>query len=110
MNQVSQTIMRWDVVEQMDSGAPFDITYITMDRRRGTGGEIRRRINWAKVKGTPAETRLPGQFNKVASVAKNPQHLDHKTMNIFNPADPRDHIAKVHWRLITHFNGLRVIG
>lgn len=111
MEKNQATIMRWDVIQQLDTGDVFDITWITMDRRRGTGGEIRKKTNWAKVRGVVAEERVPGKGSAApVAVSRNPHHAQHKTINIFNPSDPRDPVAKIHWRLITHFNGARVIG
>lgn len=106
---MSYTILRHLVLEQIDNGQPFDLVFLTADRRRGTGGEIREVKGWAKVKFDPAETRLPGQFSKKRELLKDPAHSTHKTINIFNPANDRDHIIKLHWRLMVFFNGKRII-
>jgi hypothetical protein len=108
---MEQTINRWQVVQQMDSGMPFDLSFITCDRRRGTGGEIRRVTNYVKYKGETisARTRNRQLQTKLNSPVRNPNHLQHKTVNIYNPHDSRQHPYTVHWRLMVLFNGKRIV-
>lgn len=105
------TILRHEVIQQLDTGEPFDMVFITADRRRGTGGKIKRVSNWVKIKGSEPVSRLPGEFSRSPgrSLKKDPRHSDHKTINIYNPANPGDHATKVHWRLIVFFNSQRVL-
>lgn len=106
MNQ--PTILRHEVLNDLDTGDPFDMVFITADRRRGTGGKIKRVSNWVKIKGGEPVSRLPGEFSR-QTLKKDPRHAEHKTINIYNPANPGDHATKVHWRLIVFFNGKRVL-
>jgi hypothetical protein len=109
MNEL--TILRHEVLKELDTGEPFDMVFITADRRRGTGGKIKRVSNWVKIKGGEPVSRLPGEFTRtnIQSHKKDPRHADHKTINIYNPGNPGNHATKVHWRLIVFFNGKRVL-
>lgn len=107
--QNEQTIFRHEVLKELDGGEQFDMVFITADRRRGTGGKIKRVSNWVKIKGGEPVSRLPGEFSRKGGAKKNPQHLEHKTINIYNPVNPGDHAMKVHWRLIIFFNGKLVL-
>jgi hypothetical protein len=107
---MEETILRDEVLRLIDSGDPFDLVFITADRRRGTGGSIKRVENWLKIKGEAAEANLPGVFKQVKDpVTRNPYHLQNKTFNIYNPANPGDHPIKVHWRLMIFFNQKRIL-
>jgi hypothetical protein len=107
---VEQTILRSEVMKIADSGELFDMTFITADRRRGTGGEIIEVSNWQKMDNDAPVERMPGRFRKtVRAMAKNPNHWIHKTINIFNPGNKMIHPYKVHFRLIQFFNGKRVL-
>jgi hypothetical protein len=104
------TILRHEVMQAIDTGDPFDLVFITADRRRGTGGAIKSVTNWVKITAAPPKDMKRPRFGQSnTSRAKNPNHYEHKTINIHNPANPRDNPTKVHWRLIQFFNGKRVL-
>lgn len=105
-----QTILRHEMLNEIDNGEPFDLVFITADRRRGTGGKIKRVSAWVKIKGGEQVSRIPGEFKLIiGSSKKDPRHLEHKTINIHNPNNASDHVYKVHWRLIIFFNSKRVL-
>lgn len=94
----------------IDMGDPFDLVWITADRKRGTGGKIMRVEDWTKVKGSDSAETLPGQFLQSNPVIRrNPNHFLHKTFNICNPRNPGERPKKVHWRLMIFFNGKRIL-
>lgn len=104
------TILRHEVLRAMDTGNPFDLEFITADRRRGTGGKVKRVKGWAKIVGDMSNmVRRPGQFKHIAATPKNPHHTKHKTINIYNPGNDRDHAISVHWRLMIFFNNKRIL-
>lgn len=94
----------------MDSDEPFSMTFVTADRRRGTGGEIISVKNWVKAS-TPVEGVVnPSKKKRILSqliLAKNPNHYENKTRNIRNLRKLNE-IRKVHIRLIISFNGKKV--
>jgi len=104
-----EVILLHDVLEAMDTGKAFSMSYVTADRKRGTGGELKEVTNWAKFTGDPDDQRLPGQFIPNRNETRSPDHFKNRTVNIFNPNNRHAHIEKVHWRLILFFNGKRVI-
>lgn len=106
-------ILRHDAWKQMDTGDLFDITFITADRRRGTGGQ---RITFAsaqkiKREAIPDSIPLTQQMalKKEQKLIKDPNHGVNKTINIHVPNDRSVHVHKLHYRLFTWFNGKRVI-
>jgi hypothetical protein len=103
---VNNVIELYEAIQLIDTGEPFSLTYVTADRNKGTGGQIKKVTNWVKCDlATVPEPIL--RRNKMFEASKNPNHQQHKTKNIMNPAT-RD-IRKVHVRLITEFNGKRVV-
>ena len=104
-----EMIPRYQVMKAIDSEEPFDLVFITADKRRGTGGKIKEVKNWAKLSAA-GEDRLPGQYKVTAAIkSRNPGHFQHRTINIYNPNNPAEHPLKVHWRLMVFFNGKRII-
>jgi hypothetical protein len=104
-----ELIQRYEVMKAIDSGEPFDLTFITADRRRGTGGKPKEVKGWAKLSAADEE-RLPGQYRASKAVLlRDPGHFQHRTINIYNPNNPAEHPQKVHWRLMVFFNGKRII-
>jgi len=108
-NNIMETILRSEAKREIDTGKPFNLAFVTADRRRGTGGEYIEVKNWQKVKEDPAPEALPGKPALKPELTKKPDHWIHKTFNIFNPANPKQHPIKVHYRLMDVFNGKRII-
>ena len=97
----------------MDTGQPFNIVYVTADRRRGTGGDIENLKNWVKhnaSSGHPANS-AKGKPLKSSIAAKlyecNPNNFQHKTRNILNLKSRK--IQKLHLKLIVEYNGKNVL-
>jgi hypothetical protein len=97
-----------EVIAFMDKGEPFDISFVTADTKRGTGGEMKTLTKAVKSgmqkKEAYTQEALPTPENK----RKNPSHFENSTRNIHVLGKPKD-ITKVHLRLITRFNGKRVV-
>lgn len=95
------------VLQFMDTGQSFNITYVTADERRGTGGKIIRYDGWQKCNlETVPEVIL--RRNKVFELAKKIKREGlAKNRLIINPAT--HDIRTVHIRLICEFNGKRVV-
>lgn len=97
-------------MKQVDEADSFDMTFITADRKRGTGGELINVKAWQKIDSKTPVERMPGRTRKLArSMTKDPNHWENKTINIFNPNNLQQHPIKVHYRLIQFLNGQRVI-
>jgi hypothetical protein len=45
---VQETIDLTTVIDHIDSHMPFDIAYVTADKKRGTGGQIKQHKGWVK--------------------------------------------------------------
>lgn len=97
-----------DATDATGKAVPFSITFFHADIERETGGE-KTKVDQRIVtkyrqfgKGNEASSQ-PGTSGK----SVNPNHGINFTRNLVIPG--RDHIVKVHPRLITHFNGMRVV-
>ena len=106
-----QVILRSQVFKEIHTGEPFDMVFITADRRRGSGGELIVAEGWMKLS---YEQQHGGKELKIlkeeaSAENKDPNHEDHGTINVFNPANAGYHPIKVHYDLIQFFNGKRVI-
>jgi hypothetical protein len=106
------TILRMAAIELMESGEPFDLEFVTANRRKGTGGDLIEVKGWMKVSysgDTPAAAASVAIVTKGTSIERDPHHREHGTVNIFNPEHPQLHPHKVHYDLIQFLNGKRVI-
>ncbi len=107
---LSQVIRRSEVIRTIRTGEPFTLEFVTADERRGTGGQLIKVVDWQKITADPAKEGSPGQLQTPSSaLPKDPQHHVHKTFNIYNPKNSREHPIKVHYRLIVTFENKRVI-
>jgi hypothetical protein len=102
---VNATILRSEVLKQLDTGEPFQMEFVTADRKRGTGGELIKVENWAKHKGNAVQERLPGSTQNPKPKTQN----SIKVVNIHNPFNKIAHPIAVHLLLILTFNGKRVL-
>ena len=96
-------ILRSEVLRQMDTGEPFHLEFVTADRKRGTGGELVKVINWTKQKKDPVQER------KTALSHNSGRSRPSKTFIISNPHNKIQHPISVHVRLLQFFNGKRII-
>lgn len=98
-----ETITLKEVLDWMDTGAPFSIAFVTSDDKRKLGGE------WIEIKQaskyvpfTRAEQERLDKAQPRVRTFKNPNHYENSTRNI--ELKNKD-IRKVHIRLIRRFNG-----
>lgn len=94
-----------DRLDHKGRAIPFTVTFVTADRRRNVGGEIR------EIKGgilSKHNKALPQHMRRVdgGGGSKKPAHHENATRNI---QDPDGSIAKVHIRLLKSFNGQTII-
>ena len=94
-----------ELLEWMDSGRHFSLTYVTADRKKGTGGDLVS-IPRATKTGHRAKDGQKLTPAVIRQAAKNPNHSEHFTRNIVLP---NREVRKVHIDLITHFNGKKVL-
>lgn len=98
------------VIKQIKTGKPFELTWLTYDKNRKTGGEVRTaqaRIASLKTDRQIKSVSYETQTNKKS---RKPQHHEHGTYNIelLSDGHPTDIIRKIHWMLIVVFNGKKV--
>ena len=104
---VQETIDLTTVIDHIDSHMPFDIAYVTADKKRGTGGQIKQHKGWVKCD-LSSQPEMVLRKNKIfMAEVRSPNHQDHKTKNIMNPVTRE--IRKLHLRLICVFNNKRVV-
>lgn len=97
-----------DAVDATGKAVPFAITFYTADVQKRTGGE-RIKIDQRIVTKYRQLSAASTGTNDLKSGTKNvdPNHGLHFTRNLVIPG--WEHMVKVHPRLITHFNDMRVV-
>jgi hypothetical protein len=98
------TITLKEVLQMMDNGHRFSISFITADKHKKKGGE------WITIadafKGherTPQQKISAAASQPKTALLKHPHHFENSTRNIHLP---NGEVRKVHIRLIRRFNGL----
>lgn len=81
---------------------PFDLTWITCDEQRNTGGEFR------SVAGAVLAS-MAHQIPKAYKDSTGEKEPDGLPRHYFMIVLPNGEIKKVFWRLITEFNGKEVV-
>lgn len=95
-----------DVLAGINSGLPFSIEFVTYDRQRNTGGQLRTLVNATK-KHQPVTLKDSIESDATASPrSRKPNHSQHGTINVIC-ADGS--LVKVHTRLITKYNQQEVV-
>jgi hypothetical protein len=104
---VKDTITLKEALDWLDSGAPFDISFVTCDAKRNTGGELIHIKNARKhlFVGAAEKERL-AKAQPEASVKRNPAHYENSTRNL---RLENNQIRKVHIRLIRRLNNKTVL-
>lgn len=102
------TITLKEVLEQMDSGNPFEIGFFTADKKRGTGGEFKLVKKAFKSQYLTPEQQIAAAPTQPGARRRcNPRHFQNSTRNIVR-ASNQDTLT-VHIRLIRRFNGKTVL-
>lgn len=100
------TILRSEVIKQLDTGEPFDLVFVTADRNRGTGGDLIEVKQWIK-KSTPQPVGVVGTPTTVGR--KKVQARPGAAIAIFNPISKNIHPITVHFKLMQFFNNQRIL-
>jgi hypothetical protein len=104
------TIMRSEVMAEINSGRPFDcLEFVTADRRRGTGGKLIITRKWRRLFQDMPLENLPGYIKKKFERMLSTRQGNRKDFVIFNPGLPAQHPITVHYWLMVSFNGKRII-
>ena len=93
-------------MDQEDKPVPFSIKFVTFNRRNDTGGELIS-IDQAVKCITKRKGKIVYDLRKMTTQKKPPNHFKNSTRNINIVGT--DQIRKCNIRLITEFNGQKVI-
>ena len=105
-----EVLKQMDQFDEKGKPVPFSIKFVTCDLRRKSGGELIELENVVKCVGKKKGKVIFDDRKKTPNKKKekkNPKHWDNSTRNILIPSSGQ--IRKCHIRLITEFNGQKVI-
>jgi hypothetical protein len=100
-----ETISLKEVLAIMDKKQPFQIAFVTLNKKKKTGGEWIELLS--AVKHTTATIKGQPSTANEHRVYKNPRHYDNATRNLRNCLN--GDLVKVHIRLIRRFNNKVVV-
>jgi hypothetical protein len=109
------TITMKEMLNEMDTGRPFSVSFVTYDKQRKTGGKIRM-IREAVINAQPKSTDKKSGKSKppdqrVRVDRRNPHHYDHSTRSIRLVVNgcKTSTIKKLHIFLVLTFNERKLI-
>lgn len=97
-----------DMMALINSGAIFSISFVTWNSQSKKGGRLVHRSKMTLLTGQSGAVKFKkGSRVNTGRHQKNPNHFENKTLNLVEPGS--EMINKVHTRLITRFNGKKVV-
>lgn len=114
------TIRIKEMLAVMETGQPFSLTFVTYDRKRKKGGEIRTYDEAVLCQSTTTTTSKNNRpmtrmeqmeaFLHEEPIKRNPNHQQHYTRNIqlLQQGHPTAIRKKIHPLLVTKFNEMTV--
>ena len=96
-----------DEVDREENPIPFSLKYITYNRKKKSGGEIIEIDKAVKCVAMRGGKIVYDTRKKEKDISKNPNHFKNSTRNLNIVGT--DQIRKCNIRLITEFNGQKVI-
>lgn len=103
----TDTISFGDMIAYMDSGQPFSLSFVTADKKRGTGGEwvaVKWAVKYMLLK--KGEAAAIAKLQPISVDRRDPHHFENSTRNI---KLKNGELRKVHLRLIRIFNNKTVL-
>lgn len=94
-------------MNELRTGRAADIQFVKLDKKAKTGGQIRvyPKAKMYNLPKQPDKRKNPSQ-RAVLPIARNPHHDTHGTINL---QLPNRQVRTVHVKLITRFNGKKVL-
>lgn len=109
MSVIPTSIPVADMLQEMQSGRIFSITFITLDEGRGTGGEERSYQRACILKADPNEPTKARSAETRQKAARQAVEKYYRDIAPCTPAGkPSAKKVRIHPPLVTHFNGLIV--
>jgi hypothetical protein len=106
MLQLTQVLEQMEKTDKGGNPLPFTVTFVTANTQTEEGGDLvtlKGAVLAQKIKGLPTYAKRAIQQEDEA--IKNPKHWENGTRNLWH----NERYVKVHIRLITQFNGTKVI-
>ena len=111
-------ILLSEALQIFHSGKVCSLTYVAADKKRGTGGKlihIPQCVIYSQDLEEQLKEKIPNlkfpnpdpQYSIISNKSTSPNHYLNKTRNIYIPATRS--IQKLHIKLITAFNGKKVL-
>lgn len=104
-----QVIQRWEAVQLINSGVPVTVEFVEADRRRGTGGRLRKLVNWAILTKDIDTSGLAAHVQRKQTWQRQKITLDNEIIMMYDPDNNMKHPIPVHYWLLCTINGKRIV-
>jgi len=113
-----ETITMSEMLKAMNTGLPFSFSFVSFDKKRKTGGEIKRykevvlNADTTNKETTPAKVKTESQpLKNRVGVSRNPHHFENstRTFRICVNGCKTATVKKFHIFLVLEFNGKKLM-
>lgn len=106
---MEQTIQRWDAAQLLMKGTAYTVEYVECDRKRGTGGKLKKLVNWARLVKEVDPGGLAGHYVSKLTWERQKTTLNNEIIMMHDPDNPMKHPVPVHYWLLCSIDGKRII-
>lgn len=107
--QPEPVIQRHEAVQAINKGTACIIEFVEADRRRGTGGKLRKLVNWARLTKDVDVDGLAGIYSSQQTWDRQKETLGNEVIMMYDPDNTMKHPIPVHYWLLCSYNGKRII-
>lgn len=103
------TMLRSEAVKMINSGIAVTVEFVECNRKKGTGGRLRKLVNWCRLSIDVAEKGVVGIYQGKETWARKNDTLDNDIIMMRDPDNNMKHPIPVHYWLLCSINGKRII-
>ena len=103
------TILRSEAVKIINTGVACTVEFVECNRKKGTGGKLRKLINWCRLTMDVPVTGLPGIYQAKETWERQNNTMENEMIMLRDPDNNMKHPIPVHYWLLCSFNGKRII-
>lgn len=102
-------IQRWEAVKHINTGVACTVEFVECDRKRGTGGKLRRLVNYALLTKDVKADGVAGMVQQQQTWTRQNDTMGNEIIMLYDPDNTMKHPQPVHYWLLCTLNGKRIV-
>lgn len=104
-----QVIQRHEAVQHINTGVACIVEFVEANRTKGTGGKLRKLMNWARLTKEVSTDGIVGQYESRDTWERQKTTIDKEIIMMYDPDNTMMHPIPVHYWLLCSLNGKRIV-